>query len=312
MPKDVRLTVAHRDLAFVLGQVRRTPGVIGIALEPGASLQPEGDVVRISATNAAADRIIAMAAEAGLIEDGQLSVSETTTLLAGHHRSDLAAETSEVSWEEMDELLQRDTALSPNFIALMTLSGAIAGIGILQDQIHVVVAAMLVTSGFEPFVRLAIGPPIGHWRASMQGGIAVGVGYAALAVGAVAGVLLLAAFSPVDLGALRARPLVTLWSEVTWPGVLLAILGGAAGAVVIASRETVFATGVMVAVALVPSMTIAGLAVGAGDLSLALAAASRWAADAFCVTASCGLVMALKRLAVHKRPFALAARRRRR
>ena len=66
--------------------------------------------------------------------------------------------------------------------------------------------------------------------------------------------------------------------------------GGVAGGVLIVVNRRVLATGVVIALGLVPSMTLAILAVAAGEPGLAGRAMLRWLQDVVLVVIACALV----------------------
>jgi hypothetical protein len=82
------------------------------------------------------------------------------------------------------------------------------------------------------------------------------------------------------------------------------LLAGIAGGVIVPSRMKVLGPGVMVALALIPSMAIVGMGRALGLTDLALGAASRWVVEVLCVVAGGGVIILLKRKVVHRRPDA--------
>lgn len=86
----------------------------------------------------------------------------------------------------MRALLRRDTNRGFNYLALMVLAGGIAAIGLLTDTLHVVIGAILVAPGFEPFVRIAFGIPEQEREDLRMGLRYTAAGYFGLAAGAVA------------------------------------------------------------------------------------------------------------------------------
>lgn len=77
--------------------------------------------------------------------------------------------------------------------------------------------------------------------------------------------------------------------------------GAIAGAVVISGQRSVLTTGVMITLALIPSMGLVGVAASTFDFALAAKGALRWTIDALLVIVANGVVFALKRKYVHRR-----------
>ena len=89
--------------------------------------------------------------------------------------------------------------------------------------------------------------------------------------------------------------LVSYWTTTTWTSVLVGAVGGIAGGLLIVVNRRVLATGVVIALALVPSLTLSGLELSIGEPGLAGKAALRWATDAVLVAFGCSAVFAAKR-----------------
>jgi uncharacterized membrane protein len=96
---------------------------------------------------------------------------------------------------------------------------------------------------------------------------------------------------------------VRFWSTITATGVLtsaFAAAAAAAGAIVISGQRSVLTTGVMIALALIPSLTITGMAAVVGDLPLTGRGVARWAVDVVLVMAFSAVVIGIKRLYLQK------------
>ena len=211
------------------------------------------------------------------------------------------AETNETIWDEMAFLLRRDTNLSVNFLSLMLLSGSVAAVGLWDNTLHIVIGAMVLAPGFEPLLRIPFGWIGGPAVLASRGLVSTLTGYVALAIGAALSFSVLRALDPAAPADLMARSWIQYWSSMTWPGVFLALVAGAAGAVVVTAQRSVLSAGVMIALALIPSMAIAGMAVAAGNLSLAGQGLLRWAVEAAAVAGAGALVLGLKQAFVHRR-----------
>lgn len=295
VPDDVRHTL--------LSRLDAVPGVIGIRVQPGASVKPPGDLVTVSVTNEGARALAHVLADMKVLRRGGVSISEPTAIRSGDADSEIVSEGNEAIWEEMAALLRRDTNISLNFLALMGLSGVIAGAGLYTDTLHIVVGAMLLAPGFEPFLRVVFGLVSRSGHTVRTGLMAVALGYALLAGGAAAGALalyLLGEHPPADL---TSRGGVLFWTTLNPSGVLVALAAGTAGAIVVSSRRTVFAAGVMVALALVPSASLVGMGLVLGQPDIALQGLGRWSVEVACVLLAGAVVMGAKRATLHARPL---------
>ncbi|MDJ0388324.1 DUF389 domain-containing protein [Roseomonas sp. E05] len=300
MSRRLELSMPTELRGRILEGLHGLPGVAGIALQAGASVDPPGDVICVEATNEASLKILKMLDEMEAFTRGSITLSEPTAIIAPPHLAELDRQGSEAAWEEVGEQLRRGTNVSGNFLLLMGLSGMIAAFGLTSDTLHVVVGAMLIAPGFEPLLRIPF-EAMGRQRIPRGGLLSSLAGYLALVAGAAAALpaaLLLTGRETAELPALQW---VQYWSSIQVSGVAVSLLAGAAGATIIAARLTVFATGVMTALALVPSAALVGMGLASGHLGLAWAAAQRWGIEVLCVLFAGGLVIALKRFIWHRR-----------
>jgi Domain of unknown function (DUF389) len=244
LPRTLEIAVASPKTDEVLGRLRRLDGVVGIALQRGASLEPAGDVLTVRVTNAGLEAAFRILDECDVAANGAVATSEPHCLLVPGRQNAIESESNETIWEEVASLLRRDSNLSSNYLGLMMLAGAIAGAGLWTDTLHIVVGAMLLAPGFEPLARIPFAFIGGPLSAARRGLASVAVGYAVLALGAALAALLLQAVGSSASSDLGAREWVRYWSSIQPSGIVVALFAGAAGALVLISRRTVFAAGV--------------------------------------------------------------------
>lgn len=300
MPRSIEVSVSPEKADAVVRCVEGMDGVVGLARRRGASLQPPGDIVTIQTTNDGTRRVLRAMDELEVLDGGSIVTSEPRSILSPEHQEQINRETNETVWDEMAVLLRQDTNLAPNYLALMALAGAIAAVGLWTDTLHVVIGSMVIAPAFEPLVRLPFGFISGPRRIAKSGLVSAITGYVALAVGAAVALLILDVVDSTRTTELRTRSWVQFWSTLTATGVVASAFAAAAGAVVISGQRSVLTTGVMIALALIPSMTIVGMAVAVGDFALAGRGFVRWAVDAGLVVLLSAAVLVVKRLYLHR------------
>ncbi|MBF0589861.1 MAG: TIGR00341 family protein [Magnetococcales bacterium] len=154
--------------------------------------------------------------------------------------------------------------LSGNFLLLTLLSSIVAGIGLLEDSVAVVIGAMVIAPLLGPNLAFSLGAALGDrrlmWRA-IQANLA-GLSLTLL-LGVLAGYLLEPDLSSREL---MARTHVGL------DGMALALASGIAAVLSLTAGLSSTLVGVMVAVALLPPAITVGLMLGSGKLSLAMGA----------------------------------------
>lgn len=292
LPPEVRIRIMER--------IRDMPSVSSVTLQTGASVSPPGDAVRIDATNEAALAVLKLLDETGAFEKGSITLSEPTAIIAPQHLKEVDQQGNETAWEEMGEQLRRDTNVTPNFLLLMATSGAVAAFGLVSDTLHIVLGAMLIAPGFEPLLRTLFGI-MGHQQGPGAGLRSSVAGYLAMAAGAAAALPLALLLEDRAAGDLPGLHWAGYWSSVQASGIAVSLVAGVAGATIVSARLTVFATGVMVALALVPSMALVGLGLASGNLGLAAGGFLRWGVEVLCVLLAGGTVLAIKRRVLHHR-----------
>lgn len=173
--------------------------------------------------------------------------------------------TSRISIQELHADLRDMAKLTPVYLYLVGLATIVAAIGLITDNVAVVIGSMVIAPLLGPSMAFALSITLADVRLAWEATKAqvAGVGLSlALSVG-------LGALFPVDASipeiALRTEP--TLWD------VGLGVAVGAAGVLSVTTGVSTALVGVMVAVALVPPLVAAGLLAGAGLWGPAIGAA---------------------------------------
>lgn len=307
MPRRIEITVPTGESERLVEQLRESPGIIGIRVQKGIALDPEGDVVTVDVINRGLPDVALLLARAGVgSEPGtSLTTSEPISVVSSSRARQITGDSSEATWEEMEVVIGKNSNMTANALLVMAISGVLATIGIATNALHLVLGAMLIAPGFQPVVRIALGLVAEGrgWRSGISDTL---LGYAAVAAGAAAAALFLMAIGNSPLGGeasyLARGTLLSYWTTITASSVLVTLVAGIAGAVLVASNKAVLTAGVMVALALVPGAAIFGLALVAGEPRIAAAGALRWAMEAGIVLGASGLVLGWKRRSVHRRP----------
>ena len=295
MPRTVEITVpSERSDALIAGL--REVGTLSLRVHRGASLQPDGDVVAVDVTNRKLAAVMGLADRYGAGEDPavSLSTSRPSSLVSAGSQDAVLRDTTTSTPEEVELAIGRESTMTAAKAVVMAVAGFVAGIGLASGSLHLVIGAMVIAPGFEPFSRFALGIVRGT-KAWQRGLHDVGKGYAALAAGAAVAAAVSAVFGAgaLDSGTnsyLSAGSLHSYFSTTTWTSVAIAVVAGTGGAVLLVTNRRVLTAGVMIALGLIPSLSLAAMSLVAGDLSLALSATGRWLVDAVAVTLTSVLV----------------------
>ncbi len=299
MARTVQLTVPEgRTDALLAALTDLEPHAL--RLFRGASLRPPGDVIDLEVSNVGLRDIMRIADDHGLGEPGGVALSTAEPLsLVSHGYTALSREEGGTSWEELELAMSQDSTMTGDRLVVMLIAGAIAAFGIISGSVHVVVGAMIIAPGFQPFARMMLGV-VNRSRSWVGGLVDVLRAYAAVLVGAtvaaVASRLLGAsALDSGDAGYLGASTLVAYWSTISWAGIAVGATAAVCGGLLLAINRTVLTAGVMVALALVPTASLAPMALVAGDPALAGRATARFLVEVVLVVVGSSLVFLTKR-----------------
>jgi uncharacterized hydrophobic protein (TIGR00271 family) len=265
---QLRVTVPRDRTDDVRALFESDPGTAHLAVLPGVSVRPAGDLILADVARESADGLIAGLRALGCDRDGGITLE---TVDAAVSRSAEEAEraapgdaSDAVVWEQVVRSVSSDSALSVSFLAFLTIATLIASIGIVNDSAILVIGAMVLGPEFAPLAGLALAAVLGRPRlarssaATLVTGFVVAISLAALA--ALAG-RALGWFGPELLTADRPQT-GFITSPDRW-SLVVAVLAGVAGVLSLTSAKSGALVGVFISVTTVP-------AAGALALSLAL------------------------------------------
>ena len=188
--------------------------------------------------------------------------------------------------EELYNQIEKGARLDGNYLILVFLSTVVAAIGLLENNVAVIVGAMVIAPLLGPNIALAFAATLGD-RDLLQGSFKTnltGLTFALL-LSVVIG-WLWPVFSP------NAEILAR--TDVGFDGVVLALASGAAAVLSLTSGLASALVGVMVAVALLPPTATLGMVLASGQFELAAGAALLLAVNVVCVNLSANLVFLIK------------------
>ncbi len=190
------------------------------------------------------------------------------------------------SREELYQKIVAGAKLDNNFIYMVIMSTIVAAIGLLEDNVAVVIGAMVIAPLLGPNMALAFATALGEgkllWSAlkSNIAGLII-----ALILSVVIGLVL-----PLNLDSheLMSR------TDVGMDGIVLALVSGAAAVISLTAGWSSSLVGVMVAVALLPPTATLGLMLGAGHYQYALGATLLLAVNIVCVNLASNIAFLFK------------------
>ncbi len=195
-------------------------------------------------------------------------------------------DSASITRESLYDDIAKGARLDFNYLVLVMLSTIVAAIGLVENNVAVVIGAMVIAPLLGPNLALSLGTALGD-TVLMRKAVLTLVAGILLAVGLslLFGMLWPAAF---DSDELLSRTHADLGS------IALSLASGAAATLSLTTGLSGVMVGVMVAVALLPPAVTLGMMLGNGHPELALGAGLLLAINIVCVNLSSKIVFFLK------------------
>lgn len=208
-------------------------------------------------------RIVLLPVEASLPRPAEPSLPETSEVGAESDEKG-ASRTARISREELYADMVPNTRLTGAYVAMVVFSAVVATIGMLRDNVAVIIGAMVIAPLLGPNMALCLATTLGDMDLGRRALKTISVGIAI----SLALAMLFGYFFDVDV----TVPEVHSRTKVGLFDVALALASGGAGALACTTGFSATLIGVMVAVALLPPLVAFGLLIGAGLYGAALGA----------------------------------------
>jgi len=264
---QLRVTVPADRTDRVRELFEDDPGTAHLAVLPGASVSPAGDLVLADVAREAADGLVRGLRELGVHRDGAIAITGVDAAVSSAARraeerapGDAA---DAVVWEQVVRTTDADSALSVSYLAFLTIAVLLAAIAIINDSAILTIGAMVLGPEFVPLAALAVAVVQGRAVGARRAVVTLVLGFV-LAIGLTAVVTLvgrgLGWFGPELLSADRPQT-----GFITAPdkwSLVVAVLAGIAGVLSLTSAKSGALVGVFISVTTVPA---------AADMAIALA-----------------------------------------
>ncbi len=166
-----------------------------------------------------------------------------------------------ISSDELYDEVQDSSKLTAAYLITIALSVLVAAIGLMQDNVAVVIGAMVIAPLLGPNIAMSLATTLGDSKLLKRSAITMTAGVLlALGISLVIGMIF-----EVDTNTSE----IFLRTEIGLTDIVLALASGAAGALFFTIGTSTALVGVMVAVALLPPLVTLGLLIGSGQLDLA-------------------------------------------
>jgi uncharacterized hydrophobic protein (TIGR00341 family) len=166
-----------------------------------------------------------------------------------------------ISREELHDDVVDSSDLNLVYVFTVLLSVLVAAIGLLKDNVAVVIGAMVIAPLLGPNVAMSLATALGDNKMISRSARTLAVGiFLALSLSVLIGMVF-----EVD----ASVPEIAYRTNIDLSDVVLALASGAAGALFFTIGTSTALVGVMVAVALLPPLVVLGMLIGSGQYDLA-------------------------------------------
>lgn len=180
-----------------------------------------------------------------------------------------------ISREELFSDVVESTKLNKVFVLMTILSTVVVAIGLIKDNVAVIIGAMVIAPFLGPNVALALSSVLAEKKLGADAMKTLIVGGLIVVILAITMGLLINVDTQV--GEISSR------TSTGFADIILALASGAAGVLAFTTGASAAVIGVMVAVALLPPLTVFGLLLGAGEYNLAVGAFLLFITNIICV-----------------------------
>jgi uncharacterized hydrophobic protein (TIGR00271 family) len=266
----LRITVPPDRSSAVRDLLDADPGVAHLAVVPGGSVRPPGDLLLVDVARESADQLINRLRELRVDRDGGISLEAVDAAVS---RTAEEAErrapgdgSDAVVWEQVVRSTATDAALSVSYLAFLAIATLLAAVAIVNDSAPLVIGAMVLGPEFGPLAALAVA--LVHRRRDMgrHAVVSLAVGFAVAIAATVLAALLgrWLGWLSTDLLA-AARPATGFITQPDKWSLVVAVLAGIAGVLSLTSARSGALVGVFISVTTVPAAGEMGLAIALGS-----------------------------------------------
>jgi len=157
---QLRVTVPEDRTAQVRELFENDPGTAHLAVLPGASVSPAGDLVLADVARESADALVSALRDLNVHRDGAIAITSVDAAVS--HAAEEAEERAPgdaadaVVWEQVVRTTDADSALSVSYLAFLTIATMLAAIAIINDSAILTIGAMVLGPEFVPLAGLAV------------------------------------------------------------------------------------------------------------------------------------------------------------
>lgn len=283
------------------------PGSAHVALLPGASISPPGDLVLADVARESADGLVAALRDLGIDRDGGLSISAVDAAVsraAARAEEEAPGEGADaVVWEQVVRTTAADSSLSVAYLAFLTIATLLAAIAIVVDSAILTIGAMVLGPEFAPMAAVAVSLVAGRPKLARRAVTALLAGFAVAIVVTALAAFLARALDMFGADVLTAdRPQTGFITAPDRWSVVVAVLAGIAGTLSLTSAKSGALVGVFISVTTVPAAADMALSLSLGGWRELGLAATQFGINVAGILLAATATLALQRALWRRRP----------
>jgi uncharacterized hydrophobic protein (TIGR00271 family) len=266
----LRIVVPSYQAGHTLDLLKHSPSVTNLIYLERAAHRPEGDVILCDVAREEASVIISDLRELDIDREGSIAMetidSQISDAALAAEKASAGLPSDAVVWEEVEARTSETVELSASFLAFMALAMLIAMIGILTDQLILIIGAMIVGPEFGPIAGLCVAAVEKRRDLLKRSFAALAVGFPLGITATFAATLLLdvADLLPADFSQAE-HPFTSFISSPDGWSFIVAYLAGVAGMLSLTSAKSGALIGVLISVTTIPAAANIGVAAALGD-----------------------------------------------
>jgi uncharacterized hydrophobic protein (TIGR00271 family) len=268
---QLRVTVPDDRTAKVRELFENDPGTAHLAVLPGASVSPAGDLVLADVARESADSLVSALRDLDIHRDGAIAITSVDAAVSSAARKAEERAPGDaadaVVWEQVVRTTDADSSLSVSYLAFLTIATMLAAIAIINDSAILTIGAMVLGPEFVPLAALAVAAVQGRPASARRAAITLVLGFV-VAIGLTASLCLVGrGLGWFGTELLRAdRPQTGFITAPDKWSLVVAVLAGVAGVLSLTSAKSGALVGVFISVTTVPAAAdmAVSLALGGG------------------------------------------------
>jgi uncharacterized hydrophobic protein (TIGR00271 family) len=266
----LRIVVPSYQAEHPLDLLKHTPSVVNLIYLERAAQRPEGDVILCDVAREDASVIISDLRELDIDREGSIAMetidSQISDAAVAAEKASAGLPSDAVVWEEVEARTSENVELSVSFLIFMALAMLIATVGILTDQLILIIGAMIVGPEFGPIAGLCVAAVQRRRDLLKRSLAALAVGFPLGITATFVATLLLDAVGLVpDDFSQAGHPFTAFISSPDQWSFIVAYLAGMAGVLSLTSTKSGALIGVLISVTTIPAAANIGVAAALGD-----------------------------------------------